>query len=109
MTAKPKVWQRSAKSFPVVKPDATAEEVAAVVDNTDGAGGQIFSKAVRSAFHVQLSHLPISHLQLSTSTAYGQSRTAYKEVQDRHEDIKKIERTIEELAQLFNDVRFFTL
>jgi len=77
---------RVERQFKIVKPDATAEEVAAVVDNTDGAGGQIFSKA------------------LSTSTAYGQSRTAYKEVQDRHEDIKKIERTIEELAQLFNDM-----
>jgi len=47
--------------------------------------------------------------QLSASTRYGQSRTAYREVQDRHEDIKKIERTIEELAQLFNDVGFFPL
>jgi t-SNARE complex subunit (syntaxin) len=26
-------------------------------------------------------------------------------VQERHEDIKRIERTIAELAQLFNDVR----
>lgn len=29
---------------------------------------------------------------------------AYREVQDRHSDIKKIERTLEELTQLFNDV-----
>ena len=29
---------------------------------------------------------------------------AYREVQDRHHDIQKIERTLEELAQLFNDV-----
>ena len=29
---------------------------------------------------------------------------AYREVQDRHNDIKKIERTLEELTQLFNDV-----
>ena len=28
----------------------------------------------------------------------------YREVQDRHQDIQKIERTLEELAQLFNDV-----
>ena len=43
-----KVRQRGLKRFPIVKPSATPEEVAAVVDNTDGAGGQIFSQAVRS-------------------------------------------------------------
>lgn len=42
--------------------------------------------------------------QLSVSTRYGESRAAYREVQDRHEDIKRIERTLEELAQMFNDV-----
>jgi len=77
---------RVERQFKIVKPDATDSEVAAVVDNTDGAGGQIFSQA------------------LSASTRYGQSRAAYTEVQDRHEDIKKIERTLEELAQLFNDM-----
>jgi syntaxin 1B/2/3 len=77
---------RVERQFKIVKPDATPEEVAAVVDDTDGAGGQIFSQA------------------LSASTRYGQSRTASREVQDRHEDIKKIERTLEELAQLFNDM-----
>jgi t-SNARE complex subunit (syntaxin) len=41
------------------------------------------------------------------SNRYGESRAAYREVQERHEDIKRIERTIAELAQLFNDVRFF--
>jgi syntaxin 1B/2/3 len=39
------------------------------------------------------------------SNRYGESRAAYREVQERHEDIKRIERTIAELAQLFNDVR----
>lgn len=80
----------------------------AVVDNTDGAGGQIFSQAVRSPIPTGSTKLINQRsLQLSTSTKYGQSRTAYREVQDRHEDIKKIERTLEELAQLFNDVGFF--
>ena len=31
---------------------------------------------------------------------------AYREVQERHEEIQKIERTLAELAQIFNDVRF---
>jgi syntaxin 1B/2/3 len=41
------------------------------------------------------------------SNRYGESRAAYREVQERHEDIKRIERTIAELAQLFNDVCLF--
>lgn len=40
------------------------------------------------------------------SNRYGESRAAYREVQERHEDIKRIERTLGELAQLFNDVRY---
>lgn len=43
-------------------------------------------------------------LQLMNSNRYGESRAAYREVQERHEDIKRIEQTLAELAQLFNDV-----
>ena len=71
-----------------VKPDASPEEVKAVVD--DDQGGQIFSQA------------------LMNSNRYGEARSAYREVQERHADIKKIERTLTELAQLFNDVRTFS-
>ena len=67
-----------------VKPDATPEEVKAVVD--DDQGGQIFSQA------------------LMNSNRYGEARSSYREVQERHADIKKIEKTLTELAQLFNDV-----
>jgi syntaxin 1B/2/3 len=35
----------------------------------------------------------------------GSARNALKEVQSRAEDIKRIEQTISELAQMFNDVR----
>lgn len=38
------------------------------------------------------------------SNRYGESKAAYREVQERHKDILKIEKTITELAQLFNDV-----
>lgn len=38
------------------------------------------------------------------SNRLGDSRAAYREVQERHADIKKIEKTLTELAQLFNDV-----
>lgn len=65
--------------------------------------------------YVQLS--PLNSIKLtnhrspkvSTSNRHGESRAAYNEVQNRHEDIKKIERTLEELAQLFNDVSFLLL
>lgn len=40
------------------------------------------------------------------SNRYGESRRAYREVQERHEDIKRIEQTLTELAQLFNDVSY---
>lgn len=36
---------------------------------------------------------------------YAESQGAYREVQQRHADVQRIERTITELAQLFNDVR----
>jgi len=76
--------ERVQRQLKIVKPDATQDEVNAVLD---GEGGdQIFANAV------------------SSSTRYGESRAAYREVQDRHNDIKKIERTLGEVAQLMNDM-----
>ncbi|KIJ68995.1 hypothetical protein HYDPIDRAFT_172496 [Hydnomerulius pinastri MD-312] len=79
-----KYKQRMERQYKIVKPDATAEEIRAVVN--DDSGGQIFSQA------------------LMNSNRYGESRAAYREVQERHQDIKRIEQTIAELAQLFNDM-----
>ncbi|KAJ3518922.1 hypothetical protein NM688_g9373 [Phlebia brevispora] len=79
-----KYKQRMERQFKIVKPDASPEEVKAVVN--DEQGGQIFSQALMS------------------SNRLGEARSAYREVQERHEDIKKIERTLTELAQLFNDM-----
>jgi len=79
-----KYKQRMERQFKIVKPNASPEEIRAVVN--DEQGGQIFSQALLS------------------STSYGESRAAYREVQERHEDIKRIERTLTELAQLFNDM-----
>lgn len=78
--------QRVERQFKIVKPDATPEEVAAVVHSDQGAGGQIFAQA------------------LTTSPRYGESRAAYREVQERHEEMRKIERTLAELAQMFIDL-----
>ncbi|KAG6896347.1 hypothetical protein C0992_008843 [Termitomyces sp. T32_za158] len=79
-----KYKQRMERQFKIVKPDATPEEIKAVVN--DEQGGQIFSQALLS------------------SSRYDGSRAAYREVQERHEDIKRIEKTLGELAQLFNDM-----
>ncbi|KAF8797927.1 t-SNARE [Phlegmacium glaucopus] len=78
-----KYKQRMERQFKIVKPDATPEEVRAVVN--DEQGGQIFSQAL-------------------LNSRYTDSRAAYQEVQERHEDIKRIEKTLAELAQLFNDM-----
>ena len=55
----------------------------------------------------RVARLPAMLAQLSSSSAYGESRAAYREVQERQADIQRIERTLEELAQLFNDVRLY--
>lgn len=78
-----KYKQRMERQFKIVKPDATPDEIRAVVN--DEQGGQIFSQALMDS-------------------RYTGSRAAYREVQERHEDIKRIERTLAELAQLFNDM-----
>jgi syntaxin 1B/2/3 len=90
-----------------VKPDATPAEVDAVVNDTSGAGGQIFAQAVRFFLvDSRLSALVLTALtQLTSSTRYDQSRLAYREAQERHEEILRIEQNMAELAQLMNDVR----
>ncbi|KAH9484218.1 Syntaxin-like protein psy1 [Psilocybe cubensis] len=79
-----KAKQRVERQLLIVKPDATREEVAAAIDG--GGGQQIFAQA------------------LTNSTRYGESRAAYREVQERQEDLKRVERTLAELAQLFSDM-----
>ncbi len=69
-----------------VKPDATDDEVRQVID-ASASGTQIFSEAV-------------------LSSSYGEARSAYREVQSRQQDLAQMERTMAELAQLFNDVGF---
>lgn len=77
---------RVERQFKIVKPDATPEEVSAVVNDTEGSGQGIFLQAI------------------SSSNRYGESRRVYREVQERHQDIQRIEHTLADLAQLFNDM-----
>lgn len=73
------------RQYRIVKPDATAEEVRAVVE--DGAGNQqIFQQA------------------LMQSNRRGEARTVLNEVQVRHRELLKLEKTMAELTQLFHDM-----
>jgi syntaxin 1B/2/3 len=76
--------QRMERQYRIVKPDATQEEIEQVLDN-DG-GNQVFAQS------------------LMQSVRFGDARAALAEVQQRHDDIKKIEKTIEELANLFQEM-----
>ncbi|KNZ44558.1 hypothetical protein VP01_903g5 [Puccinia sorghi] len=75
---------RMERQYRIVKPDATPEEIRQAVDSDDG--GQIFSQA------------------LMTSNRYGDARAAFNEVKERHEDVKRIEKTLTELMEMFNDL-----
>jgi len=79
-----RVKQRIERQFKIVKQDATPEEIQAVLNG--GQNGQIFTQA------------------LLNSDRYGESRAAYQDVQARHADIVKIERTLVELSQLLVDM-----
>jgi len=86
----------------LAKPDATSEEVAAAVD---GGGQQIFAQAVSKYFaFVPSIVVVLTVVQMSASTRYGESRAAYREVEERQHDLQKVEQTLTELAQLFSDV-----
>jgi len=80
-----KYTERVERQFKIVKSDATPDEVRAVVEDPN-AGGQIFRNA------------------LAQSDRYGQARQAYKEAQDRHVEIQRLETTITQLGQLFNEM-----
>ncbi|KAI5794725.1 t-SNARE [Pyronema domesticum] len=73
-----------ARQYRIVKPDASDEEVQAACD--DAAGTQIFSQA------------------LLNGNRRGEARSALREVQARHNEILRIERTIMELAELFEQM-----
>ena len=70
--------------------------------------GLCFNKLLVYDSYLTQSRFPGSNLhisrQLASSNRMGSARNALKEVQSRAEDIKRIEQTISELAQMFNDV-----
>lgn len=68
----------------LTNPGMTPQEIDNVVDSDQGQ--QIFAEATLR------------------SNRHGEAKSTLREVQERHQDIKKIERTIAELAQLFAEM-----
>ncbi|GAA6011340.1 hypothetical protein JCM10207_008306 [Rhodosporidiobolus poonsookiae] len=84
-----KYRDRMARQIKIVKPDATEQEIRAAWDDSQG-GAQIFSQA------------------LVQSRASG-ARAAFAEVQSRNQDLRKIEETITQLAQMMQDMATLVL
>ncbi|ORX57997.1 t-SNARE [Hesseltinella vesiculosa] len=80
-----KYRERVARQIKIVKPEATQQEVDAIIDADDSP--QVFAQSI---------------IQQSRR---GQARAVLSEVESRHSDIKKIEKTILELTQLFQDMQ----
>ncbi|POY76752.1 hypothetical protein BMF94_0001 [Rhodotorula taiwanensis] len=84
-----KYRDRMARQIKIVKPDATDDEIRAAWDDSQG-GAQIFSQA------------------LVSSRTQG-ARAAFAEVQSRNQDLRKIEETITQLAQMMQDMATLVL
>ncbi|ORX61703.1 t-SNARE [Hesseltinella vesiculosa] len=84
-TYQQKYRQRVERQIRIVQPDATPDEIDRVLDSEESS--QIFTQSLMQA------------------NRSGQARAVLSEVQSRHNDIKKIERTILELHQLFMDMQ----
>ncbi|ORX89825.1 t-SNARE [Basidiobolus meristosporus CBS 931.73] len=77
--------ERMERQYRIVKPDASEEEIEQVL--SENGGNQVFAQA------------------LMTSTRSSEAREVLKEVQSRHDDIKKIEKSIVELARLYEEMQ----
>ncbi|KAK4703674.1 syntaxin 1B/2/3, partial [Phenoliferia sp. Uapishka_3] len=84
-----KYRQRMERQIRIVKPDATQEEIKAAFDDSTG-GQQIFSQAL-------------------VQSRQSGARAAFAEVQSRNQDLKKIEETITQLAQMMQDMATLVL
>ncbi|OBZ87821.1 Syntaxin-like protein psy1 [Choanephora cucurbitarum] len=80
-----KYRQRVERQIRIVKQDVTEEELDAIIDSDQQ--NQIFAQS------------------LLRNNRSGQAKSVLSEVQTRHEDIKRIQATIIELAQLFEDMQ----
>ncbi|KAG6810235.1 hypothetical protein H0H92_012801 [Tricholoma furcatifolium] len=76
--------QHLERQFKIVNPNASPEEIKAVVDS-DQDPSQFFSQSL-------------------LNSNYTASKATYREVQARHEDLLRIEQTLTELARLVNEI-----
>lgn len=90
------------RQYQIVKPDASPEEIRQVVEG--GQEVQIFAQAVSHLRCRILQHGLMSCLQLRQSTRVTNARGVLNEVQNRHEEIKRMAQTMMELQQLFNEM-----
>ena len=67
-------------------------------------GEQVFSQAVRIDLRLMLGTREYVLLTYFSQFS-SKNKAVYLEVQERHKDIQKVEETLTELANLFNDVR----
>lgn len=115
MKHRDKSRQRIERQFLIAKPDASPEEIRKAVEG--GQEVQVFAQAVsrvlrsvKERFRVHILTRVVC-LQLRQSNRVGNAQGVLNEVQNRHEDIKQIERTLVELFQMFQDmaqcVQFF--
>ncbi|KAK4053510.1 hypothetical protein OIV83_001678 [Microbotryomycetes sp. JL201] len=84
-----KYRQRMERQIRIVKPDATQEEIKTAFENQQ-AGQQIFSQAL-------------------VQSRQSGARAAFADVQQRNQDLRKIEETITELAQMMQDMATLVL
>ncbi|KAM0754804.1 t-SNARE [Meredithblackwellia eburnea MCA 4105] len=84
-----KYRQRMERQIRIVKPDATQEEIRAAFDDS-ASGQQIFSQAL-------------------VQSRQSGARAAFAEVQSRNQDLRKIEETITQLAQMMQDMATLVL
>ncbi|KAI8643501.1 t-SNARE [Parasitella parasitica] len=84
-TYQQKYRQRVERQIRIVQPNATPDDIEQVLDSDEPP--QIFAQS------------------LMQSSKSGQAKAVLSEVQSRHDDIKKIEKTILELHQLFVDMQ----
>lgn len=81
--------EQARRQYRIIQPESTDDEVEAAI--SDVGGQQIFSQALLNA------------------NRRGEAKTALAEVQQRHQELLKLEKTMAELTQLFNDMEQLTV
>lgn len=85
------VWLFMCSRSWAVKPDATQDEVDRFIDSDDSP--QVFAQSVKLYPQLVLNTTD-RWIQLMHATRTNQARAVLSEVQTRHDDIKRIEKTI---------------